>query len=73
VLNKFNAHRLKYLKSLVVLQFFSVTLVHFSNHPLYLQSHMCILKTILQTAPHIGLPAKACILLKIFSSSLKSK
>ena len=30
-------------------------------------------KQFVQTAPHIGLPAKACNLLKIFSSSLKSK
>ncbi len=30
-------------------------------------------KQIVQTAPHNRLPAKACNLLKIFSSSLKSK
>ncbi len=34
--------------------------MHFSKH-------------FIQTAPHNGLPAKACNLLKIFSSSLKSK
>ncbi len=53
------------------------------------QSHSCISRIILivilakkyvhfskqfvQTAPHNGFPAKACNLLKIFSSSLKSK
>ncbi len=39
----------------------------------FLKKYVHFSKHFIQTAPHNGLPAKACNLLKIFSSSLKSK
>jgi len=54
-----------------IYSFFSVALVHILNHSKDLQVHFS--KQFVQTAPHNGLPAKACNLLKILSSSLKSK
>ncbi len=58
---------------LLILQFFLSHFGAFLESSLIFAKYVHFSKQFVQTAPHNGLPAKACNLFKIFSSSLKNK